>query len=85
MWYHEPSPSPSKFDKYNYALGSAVEDVAQKSMQVAVEEAVKENDGNRDLMIALEGTWQKGGHTSNNGIVTTTSVDTGIVIEVKIL
>lgn len=77
--------APSKFEAYNYVLGSAVEDVAQKSMQVAVEEAVEENDGSRDLTVAFDGTWQKRGHTSNNGVVTATSVDTGKVIDVAIM
>lgn len=79
-----PAP-PSKFNKHIIAVGSAVEDVAQENMKDAVEEAVFENNNNRDLSIAFDGSWQKRGHTSLNGVVTATSVDTGKVVDVAIL
>ena len=79
-----PNP-PSKFGNYNRCLGSKVEDVAIASMKGAVEEAVNENDGNRDLTAAFDGTWQKRGHTSLHGVVTTTSVFTGKVLDVAVI
>ncbi|GFT74869.1 hypothetical protein TNCV_1673351 [Trichonephila clavipes] len=48
----------------------------------AVREAVDENDGKRDL--AVDGSWQKRGFPSKNGLVTVTSVDTGKVIDVEV-
>lgn len=83
-------PPPRKFSKYNSVVGSSVEDIAQESMKEAVEEAVELNKENpdaqnpRDLTVALDGTWQKRGHTSQNGVITATSVDTGKVIDVVI-
>lgn len=83
-------PPPKKFGKYNYSIGSCVEDVAQNTMEEAVEEAVEENKDNtdvhnpRDLTIALDGTWQKRGHTSHNGVITATSADTTKVVDVAI-
>lgn len=79
-----PSP-PSKFDRYVNVVGSAVEDIAMKSMKEAVEEAVEENNMNRDITVAFDGSWQKRGHTSLNGIVSATSVDTGKVIDIAIM
>ena len=81
-----PSP-PSKFENYNYAIGSAVEDIALQSMKAAVEEAVVENasDNPRDLSVAFDGTWQKRGHTSHNAVVTATNIDTGKVLDVYIM
>lgn len=79
-----PQP-PHKFIPYNEVLGSATEDVCFKSMKDAVEEAVVINEGNRDLPVAIDGTWQKRGHTSLNGAVTATSFDTGKVIDVSIM
>ncbi|GFT51738.1 uncharacterized protein TNCV_4440401 [Trichonephila clavipes] len=35
--------------------------------------------------VAVDGTWQKRGYTSLNGVVTVTSIDTGKVIDVDIL
>lgn len=40
---------------------------------------------NRDITVALDGSWQKRGHTSQNGVVTAISVSTGKVIDVQIL
>ncbi|GFS74441.1 uncharacterized protein TNCV_784781 [Trichonephila clavipes] len=34
---------------------------------------------------AVDGTWQKRGYTSLNGVVTVTSIDTGKVIDVDII
>ncbi|GFT50316.1 uncharacterized protein TNCV_1024391 [Trichonephila clavipes] len=45
---------------------------------------VDENDGKRDLAVAVDGSWQKRGFSSKNGLVTVTSVDTGKVIDVEV-
>ncbi|CAN7944544.1 unnamed protein product [Ixodes hexagonus] len=37
----------------------------------------------RTSQFALDGSWQKRGHTSNNGIVSATSVDSGKVLDVE--
>ncbi|GBM54170.1 hypothetical protein AVEN_64518-1 [Araneus ventricosus] len=42
-----------------------------------VEGAVSRNDNSRDITVALDGTWQKRGRTSINGVITATSLDTG--------
>ncbi|GFU41386.1 uncharacterized protein TNCV_2171481 [Trichonephila clavipes] len=44
-----------------------------------VNEAVIENEHNKNIAIALDGTWQKRGHTSKNGVVTATSPNNGKV------
>ncbi|GFV02538.1 uncharacterized protein TNCV_5017061 [Trichonephila clavipes] len=41
-------------------------------------------DGKRDLAVAVDGSWQKRGFSSKNGLVTVTSVDTGKVIDVEV-
>lgn len=43
------------------------------------------NIAKKDLSVALDGTWQKRGHTSLNGVVTATSVDTGKVVDIECL
>lgn len=79
-----PRP-PTHFQSYVDRLGTTLEDVCFDGMKDAVEEAVSINDGNRDLAVALDGTWQKRGHTSLNGIVNATSFDTGKVIDGSIM
>lgn len=78
-----PSP-PNNFTKYTNIIGSAVKDVCLDSMNLALEEAVQKNENSRDISIALDGTWQKRGHTSLNGVVSATSFDTGKVIDVAV-
>lgn len=78
-------PPPTRSTRYNIIIGSAIENVALHNMKVAVEEAVAENDNVRGISAAFDGTWQKRGHISLNGVVTATSVDTGKVIDVAIL
>ncbi|GFX00988.1 hypothetical protein TNCV_4579541 [Trichonephila clavipes] len=41
-------------------------------------------EGSRDIAIALDGSWQKGGYQSLNGIVTATSVDTEKIIDLEV-
>lgn len=77
-------PPPTKFLAYVSTIGSCIEDVAFESMRNAVEQAVEIN-GVRDIPVALDGTWQKRGFTSLNGVVTATSFDTGLVVDVAIL
>ncbi|GFT03236.1 uncharacterized protein TNCV_3610911 [Trichonephila clavipes] len=77
-------PPPTKFSKYNHILLQATRETCEHSMAEAVREAVDENDGKRDLAVAVDGSWQKRGFSSKNGLVTVTSVDTGKVIDVKV-
>ncbi|GFU90416.1 uncharacterized protein TNCV_3948461 [Trichonephila clavipes] len=53
-------------------------------MQIAAKEA-KHVNGHSDIPVAIDGTWQKRGHTSLNGAVIATSVDTGKVFDASIL
>ncbi|GFX39992.1 uncharacterized protein TNCV_2647551 [Trichonephila clavipes] len=77
-------PPPTKFSKYNHILLQATRETCEHSMAEAVREAVDENDGKRDLAVAVDGSWQKPGFSSKNGLVTVTSVDTGKVIDVEV-
>ncbi|GFX79475.1 uncharacterized protein TNCV_824641 [Trichonephila clavipes] len=70
-------PPPTKFSKYNKMLLGATKDVCDAMIKNAVKEAVQENQNIRDIPVAVDGTWQKRGYSSMNGVVTVTSVDTG--------
>lgn len=54
------------------------------TMKSAVEETVTVNQNSRDLCVALDGSWQKTGHVSLNGIVSLTSADTAKVLNIYI-
>lgn len=48
-------------------------------------EAISENDGDNDIAACFDGTWQKRGHTSLNGVLTATAFNTSKVLDFKCL
>ncbi|GFT67179.1 uncharacterized protein NPIL_307121, partial [Nephila pilipes] len=79
------SQPPTRFSPYNKRLLNAVKLVSEKTMQKATQEAVLENRSNKDIAVAVDGTWRNRFYSSLNGAVTVTSIDTGKVIYVEIL
>ncbi|GFY36755.1 uncharacterized protein TNCV_2567171 [Trichonephila clavipes] len=79
-----PQP-PTRFFPYGKRILNAAKLVYEDSIQNAAKEAICENEGNKNIAVAVDGTWQKRGYTSLNGVVTVTSIDTGKVIDVDIL
>ncbi|GFU48401.1 uncharacterized protein NPIL_658851 [Nephila pilipes] len=79
-----PQP-PTRFASYNKILLNAVKLVSEGTMQKATLEAILENGSNDNIAVAVDGTWQKRGYSSLNGVVTVTSIDAGKVIEEEIL
>lgn len=77
-------PKPSTFRYYNNLLCSTAEEVRANSMRQAVEDGVTESNGYRDLTVVCDGSWQRRGHSSLNGIVTAIAANTGKVIDAKI-
>ncbi|GFU84834.1 hypothetical protein TNCV_2127751 [Trichonephila clavipes] len=71
-------------DKKKKLHPSAVETVATVSMQIAAKEANNVSE-HSDITFAIDGTWQKHGHTSLNDAVITTSFYTRKVLEASIL
>ncbi|GFX50225.1 uncharacterized protein TNCV_2782471 [Trichonephila clavipes] len=63
-------PPPKRFYESLHALNNATEKVAKVSMALAAAETLSFNNGNPNVPVAIDGTWQKRGHTSLNGVVT---------------
>ncbi|GFX86204.1 uncharacterized protein TNCV_2560861 [Trichonephila clavipes] len=78
-------PPPKWFYQSLHALNNATERVAKVSMALAAAETLSFNNCNPNVPVAIDGTWQKRGHTSLNGVVTVVSVDTGKVVDAEIL
>lgn len=78
-------PRPITFKRYNKLLCSAATEVCTDSMNKAAEECVVENDGDHDITAIFDGSWQRRGHQSLNGIVSAIAANTGKVVDVKIL
>ncbi|GFY21375.1 uncharacterized protein TNCV_3994191 [Trichonephila clavipes] len=62
-------PPPAKFQFYNGILLESLLKVSDASMKKAVEETVEMNNSNINITAAFDGSWQKRGHTSLNGVV----------------
>ncbi|GFW53400.1 integrase catalytic domain-containing protein [Trichonephila clavipes] len=78
-------PTPSqRLNEKESGLDTAIKTVATVSMQIVAKKA-KDVSGHSDIPVAIDGTWQKRGHTSLNGAVTATSVDAGKVLDASIL
>lgn len=77
-------PPPSRFYESVNVLRPAVEKVSGECMRKAAKEA-EEDSENTDIPVAVDGTWQKRGHKSLNGVVTATSVNTGKIIDIEVL
>ncbi len=85
-------PSPPKqnaYSKNNKAILKAAKTVAEKSMMDASDEihAPKGNNSARisQCGVSCDGTWQRRGHSSMNGCVTTLSIDTDKCLAVAVL
>lgn len=81
-------PPPRKFDIYNKTIGAVVAEVSESTMLKAAKEAVHLNYTKfdpRHIAAGFDGSWQKRGHTSLNGIVSATAFDTGKVLDIEII
>ncbi|GFT46104.1 uncharacterized protein NPIL_457051 [Nephila pilipes] len=68
-------PPPTKFSKFNNTLLQTAKEIFEESMAEVVREAVEENNGERDITVPVDGSREKRGFSSKNGVVAVTSVD----------
>ena len=78
-----PPVTRKNFSKLSDRLGDAIEKVAKTSTIEASAE-VKQQEGS-DIGISFDGTWQKRGYSSLNGVAAAISVTTGKVLDVEVL
>ena len=67
------------FDKLHKASGKQ----ANSNMSSAASEI--KNDTGEDTIVSVDGSWQRRGHSSRNGVVTAISVVTGKVLDTEVL
>ena len=85
-----PQPMTAKsFAAVNEKLSVAYEEVAKRCMQGAAEEVRRtplttEDAEIEDCQVAIDGTWQKRGYASLNGVIVATSVE-GKVLDYQVL
>lgn len=77
-------PPPTKFHEINKKILPFVKDQAIISMKSAGKDAVEKCEIN-ELAISLDGTWQKRGHNSLNGVMSAISIENGKVLDIECL
>lgn len=79
-------PSPPAFKYYSETLHKAVKEVMVETFKKSVEETVVATEGrDRDgLCVAFDGSWQRRGHRSLNGVVSAVGVNSCKVLDARI-
>ena len=81
-------PRPMTVSNFSYTsnnLRDRTKILAEKSMKKAAVEAKKHIGGIGDIGVSVDGTWQRRGYTSMNGVVIAISIDMGKIIDLEIL
>ena len=73
------------YNKISDNITTAAEEVAVKSMKAGTQEAVDFNKGSTDIGVSVDGTWQRRGYVSLNGVIVAISIDVGKILDVEIM
>ena len=79
-------PTPmlkNNFQKMSNRLKLSAKHVAEESMSTAAAKS-RGDDATADIGVSVDGTWQRKGFTSMNGVITAISVDSGKVLDTAI-
>ena len=70
-----------------YNNGESAKVVSECSMKKAVKDLKRNTDNDKtiDIGISVDGTWQKRGYVSLNGIVAAASIDSGKIIDIEVM
>ena len=84
-----PSPmTANNYDKLVKIIAPIVKNVAMDTMSDAVEDLKDKVNNNNDILdtaVSVDGTWQRRGYCSLNGVVTAISVENGKVIDTEVM
>ena len=70
----------SLFDKYLIATKMVCKEQQKNYWKI-----LEDQDGHQDVMVSVDGTWQRRGRSSHNGVVTAISVVSGKALDIEIL
>ena len=71
-------------DAYIKVSKTSMTDVAEEMRQDNIQEGDSEHSG-ANITVSCDGTWQKRGHSSLNGVVTVTAADIGKRLDYRVL
>ena len=73
------------FDAISNKVRDSVKVIADFSMKNAADELQRDSSQLVDIGVTVDGTWQRRGYTSMNGVVVAMSVDSGKVLDIEVL
>ena len=76
-----PPVSKKNYQKLSHKIRDTAKTVAEASMSAAIEEVKKE--GATDFGVSVDGTWQRRGFSSLNGVVVAVSTSNFKVVDVE--
>ncbi|MBY0580841.1 MAG: hypothetical protein K2P53_04080 [Rickettsiales bacterium] len=80
-----PPLQKATFNDVQNKISQSYKYIATQSMiNAALEFTVRDDTGISDISVSCDGTWQKRGHNSLNGIVTVIGVDTGKCLDYRV-
>ena len=86
VFFNMPKPMTVKnFTNISNSLHHATKVVAQRSMSTAMNElrSVVRNIYKIDIGVSVDGTWQRCGFTSLNGVLVVMSIDSGKIVDIE--
>lgn len=79
-----PPPNKSAYNAHNKSLLQVAERLGEEIMMGAALRVHKKLDSS-ECGVSVDGTWQRRGYSSLNGVVTMLSIDTGEALDVEVL
>ena len=76
-----PPVSKKNYQKLSHKIRDTAKTVAEASMSAAIEEVKKE--GATDIGVSVDGTWQRRGFSSLNGVVVAVSTSNFKVVDME--
>ena len=73
----------TNFDKISNKVRDAAKDIAEVSMNASAAELCKGSPETTDIGVTVDGTWQRRGYSSMNGVVVAMSVVSGKVVDIE--
>ena len=83
MWLPMNAKTHSNYDKLSNIIKNATKHVAEESMKSAAE--LKDREVAADIGVSVDGSWQKRGFSSLNGVVIALSVSNGKIVDTEIM
>ena len=80
----KPPMTSKNFNANMQSILDSYEGLANDSMKSASDELIPPGENSADVAVGFDGSWQKRGYASNNGVVAAVSVDSGKCVDFQV-